>query len=176
MWWQSSQKHRGILLLVKKENDLTYAPKCRHLYKTQTNTMTDFTITFSLLDSFKSSIIMSPLVLDSCSNIFHCASLSTTLRVVLDLRLACADVFLLFNQNYCGVKSFTTIISAQGQRLLFLWLAVFSFYKSNISASDVHTTLLCVCEFICKNQDIGFLWGTYFATAAQYFSVSRVPS
>ena len=61
MWWQSSQKHRGILLLVKKENDLTYAPKCRHLYKTQANTITDFTITFSLLDSFKSSIIMSPL-------------------------------------------------------------------------------------------------------------------
>ena len=108
--------------------------------------------------------------LDSCSNIFHCASLSTTLRVVLDLRLACADVFLLFNQNYCGVKSFTTIISAQGQRLLFLWLAVFSFYKSNISASDVHTTLLCVCEFICKNQDIGFLWGH---TLPQRRSISR---
>ena len=103
---------------------------------------------------------------------FPCASL----RVVLDLRLARADVFLLFNQNYGGVKSFTTIISAQGQRLLFLWLAVFfSFYKFDISASDVHTTLLCVCEFICKNQDIGFFMGTYFPTAAQYFSVSNQP-
>ena len=151
---------------------MTYAPKCRHLYKTQTNTITDLTTNFSLLDSFKSSIIMSPLI-RQLLQYFPCASL----RVVLDLRLARADVFFVIQPKLRWCKIFYNHYFCSRSTLTFPLIGCFfSFYKCDISASDVHTTLLCVCEFICKNQDIGFFMGTCFPTTAQYFPVSSQPS